>query len=372
MRPDIINAPALHQAIERIMEGAPPALQVYGSALRAGLRSAAEGHPGIRRARRRRTDPDWAQAKFANRVPLWRFHGDHGFEEDFEELLAALSQVGAIAAEGEGLSGEAAAFLRGLPHRALSERDLWIAANDLTERHAVARLWTRRDEPMRAPLRIEDEVAVAVRCATISEIIRLSREARNCLKEKDHWTAFAREEANVWSVRAEGRLLAVLWADRAGRVTEIRAPSNATVPVADVQAVARLCVRAGLDLGGCEGDVLPAFAEAPRLVRWVRVKDRVAVYAEWQGAVRIDLGCEADGRRGWPLFTIGPASDPDRTLALGFDAAVPCGAGALGEDGPGRAVRRFGRKWVRRVVGAVALEETAPSLVQHRLLALAA
>ena len=369
MKSDIVNAPALHQAIERIVEGAPLTLQAHRPALRAALRSAVEGHPGVRRARRRRTDPEWAQVKFANGIPLWRFHEDHGFEEDFEELLAALSQVGAIAAEGEGLSGEAAAFLRGLPHRTLSERHLRIEANNLTERHAVARLWTRRDEPMRAPMRIEDEGAVAVRCATISEIIRLSREARNCLKEEKHWTAFARKEVDVWSVRAKGRLLAVLRADRVGQVTEIRAPSNATVPVADVQAVARLCVRAGLDLSGCKGDVLPAFAEAPRLVRWVRVKDRVAVYAEWPGAVRIDLGFDT---RGWPLLNIGQTSDPSRTLALGFDITVPCGAEVLGEDGLGSAVRRFGRKWVRRVVGAVALEETAPSLVQHRLLALAA
>lgn len=96
MRPDIINAPALQDAIDELLEGASPALQSHRPALRAGLRRALESHESVRKALRRKSDPDWAQSKFAEGRTLHRFFRDDLWDWEINglELEAGLDVRG--------------------------------------------------------------------------------------------------------------------------------------------------------------------------------------------------------------------------------------------------------------------------------------
>ena len=85
------------------------------------------------------------------------------------------------------------------------------------------------------------------------------------------------------------------------------------------------------------------------------IRGHRALYAEWPAAVRIDLG--------------GPKG---RVLSLTFDSAKPLARALREGDDPTEAVARFGPKALRRIVARVAMAQAEPTLVQHRLLALAA
>lgn len=91
---------------------------------------------------------------------------------------------------------------------------------------------------------------------------------------------------------------------------------------------------------------------------------RIAIYAEWPTAVRIDLS-DSSSR----MATFGGSTE---ALALSFDPDRRCGESALEQGDPRQSIACFGRKRVRRIVRAIALDQTAPTLVQHRLLTLAA
>ena len=70
---DIINAPALECAVNTALEGFPDTLQSHQSQFRTYFRRAATGHNSVRQAKKRKSDPDWAVAKFNNGCTLYRF-----------------------------------------------------------------------------------------------------------------------------------------------------------------------------------------------------------------------------------------------------------------------------------------------------------
>lgn len=373
MRPDIINAPALQDAIDKLLEDAPLALQTYMSALRPALRRALETHDSVRRARRRKSDPDWAQAKFAQGQTLYRFFPDDFLDwevEDWAEELGPLAEV--VSARGPGWR-EAASFLRGLPHQDRSLDDLRREARGLLRRAESAALRARRDEALRQPANVAVKSLTGTRCVSVQDIIRLGREAGNCLTDnEEHWKTFVEGQTDVWSLRQEGRLIAVIEAAQDGRVTEVLGPGNQPIGPAEAGPVASFCRAAGLTLTGSGSNLRPEFAD-PAVIdrRVVRLGRRIAVYSEWPTAVRIDLSVTAGNENG-RRASFGEPCGIDRTLALSFDPARSCAEAVLGDDDPRDAIRRFGRKRLRRIVGTVAMGDVLPSLVQHRLLAMAA
>lgn len=351
---DIINADALHD---------------HTTTLRACLRRAAEGHRSVRKAHRRKADPDWAQRKFEGGAPLHRF--DEGRRGELVGLirdqLDGLGRVAGMAAQGGPFAREAAAVLRGLPHHRGDLRSLGHQAAGLIERAGVAGLRARRHEALRPPAAVAAGPLVGTRCVSIEEVMRLGRRARNCLATRDEsWRRLAEGERDYWSLREGDRLVAVLEVGRpGGEVVEALGPANATVGLRDARDVARFCEAAGLRIGaGCAG-LLPGFAAEPVVAPTVvEVGGRVALYAEWPAAVRVDLGGEAGTWWG--------GQGPARVLALAFDPGRPLAEAILGGDDPRGAVAGFGRRRLRRIVGSVARGHATPTLVQHRLLALSA
>lgn len=125
MRRDIINAPTLQDAIDKLLEGAPPALRDHITALRPVLRRLFETHHSVRIARPRKSDPDWAQTKFTQGLTLYRFFTEDFLGWEVEDWADELGPVAEMASAGGLGSREAAAFLRGLPHGA------WKSIDDL-------------------------------------------------------------------------------------------------------------------------------------------------------------------------------------------------------------------------------------------------
>jgi hypothetical protein len=369
MPPDIINAPALQDAIDEFLEGAPLALQGHLPALRVGLRRGLESHESVRKARRRKNDPDWAQRKFAEGHTLHRFFRGDMSNWEITDLLKYLSQVAGIAASGGALAAEAAAFLRGLAHSKEGIDDIGASARALLERAETAALRARRHEALRQPVNVAAGSMVGMKCVSIDDITRLGREARNCLADnEEHWKSFASGQTDIWSLRDSGHLVAVLEVLQDGRVTEVFGPRNASIELAAVGQVAAFCQTAGLELEGTWLNVLPGFAEAPLIApRTVRLKSRIALYAEWPTAVRIDLSSKSGGRR-----SLWDSDGPERTLTLSFDPRRSCSELILSSADPRTEVKRFGRKHLRRILKTVALDQAVPTLVQHRLLALVA
>lgn len=369
MRPDIINAPALQDAIDEFLEGAPPALRGL-PALRAALQKGLEKHESVRKARRRKSDPDWAQRKFVEGRTLHRFFRDDLCDWEINDLFDELAQVVEISTGGGALAAEAAAFLRRLAHSREGVDDISASAHALLRRAETAALRARRHEALRQPVDVATASLVGTKCVSIEDITRLGREARNCLADnEEYWKSFASDRTDIWSLRNGGRLVAILEARRDGRVTEVFGPRNAPIGLAAVGQVAAFCQAAELELEGAGLDLLPDFAGPPLIARRVvPLKSRIALYAEWPTAVRIDLSDKAGDR--WAF--LGSQEGPDRTLALSFDPALSCAEMILGAADPRKVVKRFGRKQLRRIVQNIALDQAEPSLVQHRLLALAA
>ena len=368
MRPDIINAPALQAAIDEFLEGAPPALRGL-PALRAALQRGLEEHESVRKARRRKSDPDWAQRKFVEGRTLHRFFRVDLCDWEIVDLFDELAQVVEISTSGGAIAPEAAAFLRRLAHGREGINDISASARALIERAEAAALRARRHEALRQPVDVATGSLVGTKCVSIEHITRLGREARNCLADnEEHWKSFASGRTDIWSLRDGDRLVAILEARRDGRVTEAFGPRNTPIELAAVGQVAAFCQAAGLKLEAGL-DILPDFAEPPLIARRVvKLKSRIALYAEWPTAVRIDLSGKAGGLRA----LLGSEDGPERTLALSFDPEKSCAEMILGTGDPRKEVKRFGRKQLRGIVQEVALGQTAPSLVQHRLLALAA
>lgn len=373
MRPDIINAPALRNAIDELLEGAPPTLRGHIPALRAALRKAMETHESVRKARRRKTDPDWAQAKFDDNQNLYRFHEKKLDDWEIEDLLAELGEVAQIVASGGVQSRKAAAFLRGLAHGDHTVDGIRRSANLIIRAHESAKLRARRHEVLRQPVDVAAGSLIGTRCVSIEDITRLGREAQNCLADNEkYWKAFADGQTDLWSLREGIRLIAVLEVERSGPVKEVLGPANAPIGPREAGRIAAFCRAAGLRLEGAGLTVLPDFA-TPAVIdrRVVMLSKRVAVYSEWPTAVRIDLS----GKAGDPddlMELFGCDGGPECTLALSFDPNCSSAEEVLGRRDPREAIWRFGRKRLRRIVQGIAFGQAVPSLVQHRLLVLSA
>ena len=372
---DIINVPALHAAVEAALAAAPDVLRPHAPGLRAALRRVAAQHCSVRPAHRRRADPGWAQTGFDAGRPLHRFAEREAaaLTEDLGDLVALLAQVARIAGPG---AAEAAAFLRGLPHRRYDLSDLTEAAETVLDRARTLRLLAGRHALVRAPAEVGADGLVAIRCRSLDAVIRLGREARNCLADLErYWQRFDHGDLDLWAVREADTLVAVL-AVAGTRVREAFGPGNAVVPLDRVQAVARVCARAGWTVhDGCEG-LLPEYV-GPILVGPLRltVDDRVVAYAEWADAVRIDMsGGADDGADGEVAFLMDMLDGirRPRTLALASDPVQPCADAILYGPDPRPAVAAFGIDRLRSVVAGVALGRAVPTVVQHRLMALAA
>ena len=142
--------------------------------------------------------------------------------------------------------------------------------------------------------------------------------------------------------------------------------------MSNASAVAVFCQAAGFDLHDGNFYILPGFAETPLIAgRVITLGTRIAVYAEWPTAVRIDLSSPAGGRNDWRR-ALRADEGPEQTLALSFDPCQTCGEALLDAKDPRSAVKPFGRKKIRRIMPQPTLETREPTLVQHRLLALAA
>ena len=288
--------------------------------------------------------------------------------EDIRNQFDELAQVAVLTRDEPAVTQRnAAAFLKSLPHRRGTIRDLCREAWRLIEQAETAALRARRHELLRRPAQLSAGRLHGTRCVSINEVARLGRTARNCLSNnEDYWKQFASGKIDIWSLHDGDRLVAALEVKRASNeVVEAFGPSNATIGLHDVREVTQFCMVAGFAIGrGCEG-LLTEFA-TPYLVAPRVIEDgkRIAIYAEWPTAVRIDLSASS-GRE--TLF-----GGSTETLALSFDPDRRCGESALEQGDPRQLIVRFGRKRVRRIVRAIALDQTAPTLVQHRLLALAA
>ena len=368
MRPDIINAPVLQEKINALLVDCPPTLQDYIPTLRPCFRKAVERHDSIRKARRRKNDPTWARDKFENGHRLYRFDPKRLDDWEVEDVLDDLGKLAATIPLGGSVADEAKAFFRGLPHQQISLEEIGRGARNLIRRAEFLALQARRDEQMRPKARVTALPLVGQRCESIKDIIRLGREAKNCLTDRtEYWEKFAADQIDIWHIRDGNRLVAILEVKRAQNcVVEAHGPSNKAIGIQDVRHVALFCAEAGFNIGpDCDG-LLPDYT-APFLVepRLVEIGKQIAIYAEWPTAVRIDMSAtRVRGRRRFGGTT--------ETLMLSFDPDQACGASALGENDPRQAISVFGRKEVRKIVRAIALTQVAPSLVQHRLLALAA
>lgn len=370
MRPNLINAGALQDVVGHALEGAPPAIQGQSPGIGAYIRRAAEQHDSVRKARRRRDDPAWAQAKFNEGCPLYRFR-----EDDRETLLSEirrslreLEKVAELAADGKGpCAREAAAYLRGLTHQRPSFRSLRIEVRSLLRQARRAALCTRKDEVLRPPAEVSAGALIGKRCVSVKEIINLGNGARNCLAHNEtYWEDFVSGSVDIWGLRKQSRLVAVLRVKRDENcIVEAKGPGNAAIGLLDARDVALFARVASLTIDGdCDGLLLD-YAE-PLLVepKVVLLGREVALYAEWPAAVRIDLSDKDEP------FPFGNGSRIKR-LVLSFDSARPLAMTILDGTDPRDAVEAFGRKALRQIVRSVALEQTTPSLVQHRLLALA-
>ena len=372
MGPDVINAPALQTAITSALEGLPPALRSHRAGLQTYLFRAAANHSSVRRAHRRKNDPEWAKAKFAKGEILYRFAEDERqkLARDVEFLVEELKEVAALAAKpNHPLAGEIVALLRGLSHRRDDMGNLKQEVMELTCRAVRAAFRAKRHDLLRNAATVKTDGLQGTLCVSLGQIVRLGRQSQNCLAENvDYWQRFVSGALDIWALREGDRLVAVLAVERdKSCVSEALGPGNVCLALEEAQRVARFCARAEWTIGArCEG-LLPDFA-GPILVGPLRtmIGKRVVLYAEWQHAVRIDMSppLEEDSH----FFY----ADRNKVLTLVFDPAKPCADEILAGPDPREAVCRFGAKWLRKIVSSVALGQAAPTLVQHRLLVLAA
>ncbi len=366
MRRDIINAPALQNVINKYLEGGtPPPLQGHLTTLKSSLRKAAEHHCSVHRARRRKSDPDWAQRKFTNGHTLYRFDtGDLWFELQMAQLIKELGEVADIASGGGAFSGPANGFLRGLSHtRQRDFDDLLSVSRELVDRTETAELRAHRYDVIRGPVNIVVGRLAGSLCVSIDNIMRLGREARNCLDDNpDYWKEFRAGDVDFWALRQDDRLIAILKVERRENLAvEALGPSNTTIGLKDVRQVAIFCKEAGLQIGtNCDGlraEYAMPFEVSPMPVK---IKGRVAIYAEWATTVRIDM-CREDA----PFYR-------NEVIELSFDPQRSCVDMVIDGQSQLHEIKTFGRKKLRKIIQHIAMCQTKPTLVQHRLLALAA
>ena len=111
--------------------------------------------------------------------------------------------------------------------------------------------------------------------------------------------------------------------------------------------------------------------------------DRIVVYAEWADAVRIDVsrgggnghdeGGDGDREDDGEALLMELLDDRGRPRILAaFDPVRPCANANLYGPDPRQVIAAFGAARLRRIVAGVALGCVEPTVVQHRLLALAA
>jgi len=367
---EIINGDALRRVVAGAIEGGPPSLAPWRRALeRLLLRSAAD-HDSIRRARRRKADPEWAKRKFDLGQPLYRFCEDRRLflESDIADIVDKLGKVADIAMRPDApFAREARKVLDGLAHH----RDGFLLfdtpADRLLDRMRRTALVARRHEVLRPVEEMRHAGLAGRRCTTIGEVMALGRAAGNCLRNgMEEWGAFADGDVDIWSLHRSERLLAVLEVARRGSaqgtLSTALGPRNTKIGAADAPAVAAFCRAAGIVIRQETDLLLPEFTEPPLLgPRTVVVGRAVAVFVEWPAAVRVDIQSPtSDWRGGTERLAL--SFDPGRSLA----EAVVAGDADIG------GLDKHARKLLRKVVCAVAMEQAAPSLVQHRLLALAA
>lgn len=366
-QPNIINGAELRAVITEAMAELPSDLERHRRGIQACLTRAAVTHDSVRPARRRQGDLAWAQVRFDQGDLLHRFDVRRAdqLKREIQHLLSLLQRVGCRAKNRLlPLSAKVEAWLRGLAHRYASFEALSDQAEELLERAAVADLRADRHKGLRTPRHVSAGGLSAVRCTSVAEIMGLGRVARNCMvTDSNFWKRFAHGVADVWSARR----VAVLEVHRAsGTVVAIAGPRNRRIAAADAHPLAQLCRAAGLQISdACEG-LRMEFAEAPVLGPiTLCIEDRVANYTEWSNAVRIDLSTRAHAL---DLF----AERKTVQLALSFATQHSCVDQILSGDDPRGAIKRFGRKKLRRIVSQIALSQVTPSMVQHRLLALSA
>jgi hypothetical protein len=181
-----------------------------------------------------------------------------------------------------------------------------------------------------------------------------------------YWEDFVAGKIDIWSICEGHQLVAVLSVKRAtNQVNEARGPLNRNIALRHIHHVALFCRKARFSISTqCEG-LLAEYAESPILGPRIVVLDKcIAEYAEWPNAVRIDIvGAEYPG---WPM------SNRYMILSVSFDSALSCAREILTGRNHQEAMREFGAKRLRKIVQNVALDEVTPTVVQHRLLALAA
>lgn len=371
MRRDIINASALQDYVEFVIAEHSSVMGAWASSIRATVRGIAESHRSVRPARRRRQDPNWAKLKFDEQRLLYRFcetEAEH-LNSDLRETLKDLAYIAQVAAGCGSNAPEAESFLRGLPHIRPDEIQIANRAESLREAEEVNRLQVRRHEVLREATTHHGLGLIGTRCVSLDEVIALGRGARNCLKhDAEHWRRFMGGQSDFWVLRDGDRIAAVLESRCSdGRLLQAQAPGNAEIARCDSRPVAAFCLAAGLRVGQEDfPDLQPEFIPDPLLSQTVIYRDWIATYDEWPDAVRIAVA--------------GPSSRPfrsrrfrrNRKLVMTIPNDRPVAVAIVeGQDLPA-LVEEFGKKTLRKIVSQVALAQTTPSLVQHRLLALAA
>jgi hypothetical protein len=372
---DIINGTALQSAIAEALEGMPPALQSYHPALKTYFHRTADQHASIRKAHRRKGDPGWAQRKFDEGQTLYRFdeRRREGLVEVIRDQFDDLAKLATLAQNrGRPMAREAGVFLGGLAHRRGGDLDgpsRWACV--FLQYARIAALKAGRNETLREPAEILAGSLVASRCISLDEVIGTGRSLNNCLRENaDLWEEFASGKIDFWSLREDAKIIAVLAVNRASkRVVEARGHLNRNIALRHIHGVALFCRKADFSISkDCNG-LLAEYADYPVLgPKIVVLDDCVAEYAEWTNAVRIDFGSELVDRE----ITDFAMDNLRVILSLTFDPATSCAAEILDSRDPRDAICTFGKKRLRKIMKIIALNEITPTLVQHRLLALAA
>lgn len=220
---NIIDFSVLSTAIDEALSGASE-LQPWRTQVRKPLMRTLLSGWRPTAARRRKADPDWAHRAFDRKERLYRL-GDRLPEalDELRKLIDGLCEIARIAGDRRHpMQMGAERFFRSLNHWRPRSSDHWVYSwrfetqmGPLIEkfRERADNAWCRmhKDLPFAVVKEVRAGALIGTRCTTIAEITALGRDARNCLAEL-HGThsAFARREQDIWALRVEGRLIAIL------------------------------------------------------------------------------------------------------------------------------------------------------------------
>lgn len=242
MYPNLIDAPALFAAVEEALANAAPPLKPWRSYLRNPLYRALLARAIPATAKRRRSDPEWAQRAFDRKERLYRL-GDRldAVAAKLPDLMDDLTRIGSISSRPEHpMRMEATRFLRSLPHwkpevvrrgrrkTGFHPQLHWLAMEFLDRADTA---WCRvyRGVHFGEPCVRQIGALTGTRCTSIDEIVSLGREARNCLADI-HQThlQFYRGREEIWSLRAGDDLVAILRVELEPEpvITELLGPGN--------------------------------------------------------------------------------------------------------------------------------------------------